>query len=70
MRPNPNRMEWIKNLRYFWRFWSIRLLALIPVLAILAEQLPALRELLPASWYAYVAVAAMVARAIKQSGVE
>ena len=60
-------MKWfIRKLKWLYRLWSVKLLALIPIVAVATEYLPELQVVLPESWYAFVAVAAIIARAIKQ----
>lgn len=48
------------------RLWSVWVAALIPVLCALQDVLPQLRDVLPSHWYAWLAIAVIVARAIKQ----
>jgi len=60
-------MKWLIRIwKELYRLWSVKLLALIPIVAVATEYLPELQVVLPESWYVVVAVAAIVARAIKQ----
>ena len=48
------------------RFWSVRLIAIIPALAGLQEVLPVIKDYVPGWLYALVAVAAILARNVQQ----
>lgn len=60
-------MKKVTTWRSLHRYWSVRLIAIIPALAGLQEVLPVIKDYVPGWAYAAVAVAAIVARNVQQT---
>lgn len=59
-------MKKVTTWRSLHRYWSVRLIAIIPALAGLQEALPVIKDYIPGWLYVVVAVAAILARNVQQ----
>lgn len=59
-------MKLIPDWKSAWKFWSIRISAIIVAISLLDPFLPELKTHLPEQWYAILAVAVIVSRVIAQ----
>jgi hypothetical protein len=66
-------MKLIPQWKKWWKRHSVQLLALIPIITALREQMPAVREFLPPDIYGYavmgLSLSAIVVMQIKQNSV-
>lgn len=60
------KLELIEGWKKAGRFWSVRLSALVVIIATAEPLLPQLQAMLPPQWYAWAALAVAVSRVIKQ----
>lgn len=64
-------MKLIDNLPQLWKMWSVRIMAVLALIASIWSQIPDdVKALIPSTWLGYivavVSVCGIVARAIKQ----
>ncbi|WP_444543521.1 DUF7940 domain-containing protein [Leeia speluncae] len=64
------KVKKVTNWTTLHRFWSVRLMAVIPLLAGLQEALPVIKDYIPGWLYVVVAVAAILARNVQQGAKE
>ena len=66
-------MKLIPQWKKWWKRHSVQLIALMPIVTILREQLPGIREYLPPDVYGYtmaaLGITAIIVMQIKQSAV-
>lgn len=62
------KVKLIENWKHSWKFMSVQLAAVLALLDIAYEYLPAVQSYLPEGWVKWIALAIIVARIVKQNG--